>query len=123
MVVTDPDGEDVFVVMDVDRYERILGNVQSDTKIQPLTLRSEQKSSEPDIWETMKPAGEEGETWDLSKMQEEELAQLEDQYRQFAQNRVESAIEEINKTESKNEEKPEDSEEFGEEQFYLEPIE
>lgn len=115
MVVTDPDGEDVFVIMDIEQYEGILGNTQS----KPTPIHSQ----EPDIWETMKPAGEEGETWDLSQMEEEELAHLEDQYRQFAKNRVESAIEETNKTGSKIQEKPEDSEDFGEEQFYLEPIE
>ncbi len=111
MVVTDPDGEDVFVVMGLDQYESLIE--------EPLP----EKQTEPEIWDTMKPAGEEGETWDLSQMGEEELAELEEQYRQFANRNVETAIAETNKIEDVPDEKPKDSDDFGEEQFYLEPIE
>lgn len=117
MVVTDPDGDDVFVVMDLEQYELMLDMAEFSEGSEELETTAES----PDVWETMKPAGEDGETWDVSKMNEEELADLEEQYRQFAQRNVKEAIE--TKETPKNQEKKPDSEDFGEEQFYLEPIE
>ena len=120
MVVTDPDGDDVFVVMDVEQYELLLDLTESpDIDFSPESSSSE--TSSPDIWETMKPAGEEGETWDPSKMDEKELADLEEQYRQFAERNVKQAIEA--KESSSDQPKKPESDDFGEEQFYLEPIE
>ena len=111
MVVTDPNGDDVFVVMDIDQYEMLLDVGFKDEE--PKETTEEQK----DIWGAMKPAGEDGETWDLSQMDEGELKNLEEQYRQFASKKVSEAIEE------KQEEKQQENEDDGEEQFYLEPIE
>lgn len=113
MVVTDPNGEDVFVVMDLNQYEMLL---KSD-------FVPEEEEDEKDIWETMKPADKEGETWDLSKMDEGELADLEEQYRQFAHSRVQEAVAQSAQNEPKIEEKRAEDDEMGEEQFYLEPVE
>ena len=79
-----------------------------------------------DIWNTMKPAGESGETWDLSKMSEDEVVDLEKQYKKYAQETA-GVPETISVPEIKIKENTpklaEKEEDFGEEQFYLEPIE
>lgn len=106
MVVIDPDGKDVFVVMDMRKYEKML-----ETETVAGAVEAEEVG-ESDIWEAMKPAGEKGETWDLSKMNENELKNLEDQYRQFSEKTVKEAIQ-----------KKADSDDFSEEAFYLEPVE
>ncbi len=111
MVVTDQEGEDVFVVMGLEQYEFLI-----DETPRQFNTATASKSAEPEIWDTMKSAGEEGETWDLAQMSEEELSELEEQYRQFAKRNVETAIEEPS-------EKPKKKNDFGEEQFYLEPVE
>ena len=143
MIVTDPNGEDVFVVMDLDQYEMLLDAVQNEDPLEisedeledfpweePSALANfaEPSQSTPDIWETMKPAGVEGETWDMSKMSEKELKNLEDQYKTFAAQSVSEAIEETAIATAPTEpieqpKKEENEEDFGEEQFYLEPIE
>jgi hypothetical protein len=104
MIVTDPNGDDVFVVMDLDKYEALLG---AETK-------------EKDLWDVMKPANSDSKTWDMEEMNEQELAELEKQYNEFANKNVEKAIEE---NMSKIEEKPKEDDNFGEEEFYLEPVE
>ena len=104
MIVTDPDGGDVFVVMDLDKYESLLG-----TEIK-----------EKDLWDVMKPANSDSKTWDMDEMNEQELAELEKQYHEFANKNVEKAIEENT---PKIEEKPKEDDNFGEEEFYLEPVE
>ena len=130
MVVTDPDGEEVFVVMGLDRYESMIYKPgfkpDSDPGLNVSINKSfveENTSRQPDIWDTMQPAGEKGETWDLAKLQEDELADLEDQYKQFTQKNVVEAMEEVQKPTENQFKKAEENEDFGEEQFYLEPIE
>ncbi len=119
MVVTDPDGEESFVVMDIEQYEMLLNIGEwPDGEQEGESAEIDQiGKKDPDIWQTMKPAGAEGETWDLGRMDEKELADLEDQYRQFAQRNVKEAMKPI------EEPKKPDSDDFGEEQFYLEPVE
>lgn len=104
MIVTDPEGDDVFVVMDLDKYEALLS---AETK-------------EKDLWDVMKPANSDSKTWDMEEMNEQELAELEKQYHEFANKNVEKAIEE---NLPKIEEKPKEDDNFGEEEFYLEPVE
>jgi PHD/YefM family antitoxin component YafN of YafNO toxin-antitoxin module len=111
MVVTDPNGEDVFVVMNLEQYEMMLGMEGEDQEGQ------EGQKAELDIWRSMKPANGDGETWDLDKMNEKELADLEEQYKQFTNRNVKEAIK------STEESKKSESQDFGEEEFYLEPIE
>lgn len=144
MIVTDTDGQNAYVVMDLDQYERLLDdsfnkleeikdNHENEMELndyswpQPISdvLKSESKLS-PDIWNTMKVAGSEAETWDLSKMSENDVADLEKQYQKYAQEAVSSVVV---PTESESEKTvfppklAEFEEDFGEEQFYLEPIE
>jgi len=119
LVVTDPDGDDVFVVMGMEQYEWLIGEEAGEAKEAEETKEADEK----DIWGAMKPAHEDGETWDLSKMDKNELSDLEEQYRQFAHSRVEEAVSEKTANQPKNGEKPKDDDELGEEQFYLEPVE
>ncbi|MEK7451838.1 MAG: hypothetical protein AAB664_00715 [Patescibacteria group bacterium] len=144
MVVTDPNGEDVYVVMNLDQYENLLEMTdfnedehQIDDQETDFSWREPEMSNiqqistdpAPDIWDTMKPAGSEGETWDMAAMSESELANLEQQYKDFAAKSVSEAISESVQAssdpkpdESKNPGIKEKEEDFGEEQFYLEPI-
>ncbi|MBI5369603.1 hypothetical protein HZA85_00195 [Candidatus Uhrbacteria bacterium] len=114
LIVTDPDGEKVFVVMDLDQYEALLD-------LSAVYEEDQAEESQPDVWHTMKPAGVEGETWDMDQMDAGELADLEDQYRQFVEKKTPETIQD--EKEPKKEENKPDSDQFGEEQFYLEPIE
>ncbi len=139
MIVTDPDAQDVYVVMDIEQYEMLLdvtGEMEFEETVPSFVGEQEEVSSlqEADpvpenIWEAMKPANEEGETWDPGQMNEEELADLERQYQVFAERNVKAALEETQKQEesvSKPEkiaEKQAQDDELGEEQFYLEPVE
>jgi hypothetical protein len=166
MIVVDKEGDDAYVVMDLDQYEAMLGeSAQKPSEQAPAQV------SQQEVWDLMQQAGDSGETWDMGQMSAEELADLEQQYREFAARHVQQAIEEtqeiVEKVEEieentpefapepepepepkaepepveepevievepesvQNLEKTEDFEtidaddEFGEEQFYLEPIE
>ncbi len=143
MIVTDPNADDVFVVMDIDQYEMLMGvgheldyypeeEVLFDASREDHDLLESDQlvdhqttEREPDIWETMAKAGESSETWDVSKMSEQEILDLEKQYRDFTNQGVEEEIGKISSPEVPEfeEEKPKNEEDFGEEQFYLEPVE
>lgn len=151
MIVTDPNGDDVYVVMGLDQYENLRNIDVFEPELEMDELEGYRQSfpqspsawgdvvetdelevvgdvieKNPDIWSVMKPAGEEGETWDLAKLSENEAEDLEEKYKKYAQEPIEPSFPEI-VTEAKSEEitpKLADNEdEFGEEQFYLEPIE
>lgn len=152
MIVTDPNGDDVYVIMGLDQYEDLRNETgfedemtdeeweqyQDDRKKEddwiwgggPVEDLNEVDQAldekKPDIWEMMKPAGEEGETWDLSNISDIEAVDLEQQYKKYAQAPESSSAPEI-KIEPKIEGIPPklavNEDEFGEEQFYLEPIE
>ena len=131
MVVVDKDGDDSFVVMNLDQYEMLL-----DTQMgyeDALQLEPSQDQSTPkneagsNIWDVMQEAGEEGETWDIDQLSQEEYKDLEKQYEAFAKGHVEQAVAETQKVE-KLEESPKinkikEDDDYGEEQFYLEPVE
>lgn len=140
MVVVDKDGEDSFVVMDLDHYEFLLdGQIDFDEDwAQALDepIEEPDPSREPDIWDVMPEAGEESETWDVDALNDEEMADLEHQYQAFAA-RHKQTKEEV-EPESAPVEDPgasnasttiqapassQDQDEYGEEQFYLEPVE
>jgi hypothetical protein len=156
MIVVDKEGDDAYVVMDLDQYEAMLGESTQKSSDQAPTQVSQQE-----VWDLMQQAGDSGETWDMGQMSAEELADLEQQYREFAARHVQEAIEETQESapefapepepEPESEAEPEPVEEpevievepesvqnlektedfetidaddeFGEEQFYLEPIE
>jgi len=123
MVVVDKDGNDSFVVMDLDRYEMLLdAQIQTESESKPAVGAN--------IWDVMQEAGDEGETWDIDQLNEEEFADLEKQYQAFARGNVEEAVEETQKFQKQeavpdveNIAKNSDEDEYGEEQFYLEPVE
>lgn len=146
MVVTDANGEDVYVVMGLDQYEELVSPVGDmgdsdsgenwtegwweptpDGDLPPSSPAAVEVPDAPsDIWEAMKPAGEAGETWDLGKMSEAEKVDLEKQYREYQKSKgknAEAAVEPVVPEVKKTEEKPKEDEDFGEEQFYLEPVE
>ncbi len=163
MIVTDHDGENAYVVMDLEQYELIWDavthpefefeeeidvqkteeevfipeeNTQNDQKkadSQQMTEIEQEipvnkqgieapKGDSPDVWDVMHDAKEDGQTWDLSKLSDQELAQLEEQYKAFANKGVQEAIEQT-KEDSNEPEKKDQNDDFSEEQFYLEPVE
>lgn len=144
MIVTDSDGDNAYVVMDLDQYEMLIDSGMQEfpdfddeddeegidlEEIWPELPVSEPElpvlERENDIWDTMQPAGSKGETWDVSNMSDQEMVDLEQQYAQFMNKAVAETVEStpappIEEPTPKIEPK---NEEFGEEQFYLEPIE
>ena len=133
MVVVDKDSEDAFVVMDLDRYEHLLDETSLfDEEIDDFSQEPspfEAQESESTIWDVMQTADGEGETWNLDQLSEEELSDLEKNYKEFAARHETIKQNQSSKSEAEHPEKeiePEqkkNDEEYGEEQFYLEPIE
>ena len=140
MIVTDPNGEDVYVVMNLDQYEGLL-ELPNDSYLAPLEndeqiediwpelpisdSDSSETKRENDIWEIMQPAGSNEDTWNVSNMSDMEIADMERQYKDYLTKTISDVVEpEINTTPENVEQIPkQNEEEFGEEQFYLEPIE
>lgn len=133
MVVVDKDSDDAFVVMDLDRYEHLLDETSffDEDREDFVPESSSFKDPEVDstIWDVMQTADGEGETWNLDQLSKEELSDLEKNYKEFAarhetikQTQPTKSEAEYPEKEIKDEQKKGD-EEYGEEQFYLEPIE
>ncbi len=125
MVVSDPEGEDAFVVMDLDQYELLLAS-SSRTAPQTRTAPAAPQDSPADLWEAMPPAGESADTWDVAKLSEPERVDLEKQYQAcLAQKKEERGIGQVHKAAELKETPPKgkNDQDFGEEQFYLEPVE
>mgnify|MGYP001592955711 CR=1 FL=1 len=140
MIVVDKDGQESFVVMDLDQYEFLLDSqVDFDEDLaEPLDKSIEEAgfSEEPNIWDVMPEAGEESETWDMDALSDEEMGDLERQYKAFA-TRHKQAKEEIEPESApakginaldtnhpaQTPVSSQDEDEYGEEQFYLEPVE
>lgn len=123
MVVVEKETDEGFVVMDLSAYEMLM---------EPHVHEPQEEKEDPlDIWDVMPEAKNQSETWDPDNLSEDEMVELEKQYEEFAKRNVKEAIEEVaaDKTppslplarggasESKKDE------DFGEEQFYLEPVE
>lgn len=151
MIVTDPNGDDVYVVMGLDQYENLRNIDVFEPELEMDELEGYRQSfpqspsawgnmvetdeletvgdvieKNPDIWSVMKPAGEEGETWDLEKISEDEAVRLEEKYKKYTQEQIVPSFPEAvseAKTEEITPKLAENQDEFGEEQFYLEPIE
>src|SRR3989344_7086826 len=127
MIVTDPEGKDAYVIMGLDQYERLLGSLTSSVPSPPSSPSVPPISSPPsDVWEALPPAGSQAETWDLGKLNPDEQKDLEAQYNAYLREK------EVKKPVAQAKNSPAQSvpaatakkkeEEFGEEQFYLEPI-
>lgn len=163
MVVTDGNGEDVYVVMGLEQYENLViphgitgvqpvgkdeledgwyedcGPEEEPGRVGPIVPSVSTVSHAPnepyapisksaDIWDAMAPAGSDSETWDISRMTETEKVDLEKQFENYQQEkgRIEdgnSKLEGNLKVEDEKAKIDQKDEDFGEEQFYLEPIE
>lgn len=157
MVVTDPEGDDVYVVMGLDQYEALIEaprasvaapkenwdegwwnapagglpsiGVDFEEGIDENTLRSEHDAAPvpvpvpPDsIWDAMKPANQAGETWDMTRMSDVEKADLQAQFEEYQRTKL-AERQETKEIAEKVEASDKNDDEFGEEQFYLEPVE
>ncbi len=117
MVVVEKESDQGFVVMDLNHYEMLM---------EPHIQDSHEKKEDPlDIWDVMPEAKTQSETWDPDNLSEDEMVELEKQYEEFAKRNIKEAIAE---TQVKQPEEPKSQdakkdEDFGEEQFYLEPVE
>ena len=134
LVVTDPNGEDTYVLMGLEAYEKLLDTdtlspcaglkdddflddyFDEDEDIEEFDDKPKWEipdelplpESDKKIWDVMPSAGDKVETWNPEKLSEEEKKIVEEKFEkpEFAPN-----------SDKKDEEEP------GEEQFYLEPIE
>ncbi|OGL67201.1 hypothetical protein A2856_04035 [Candidatus Uhrbacteria bacterium RIFCSPHIGHO2_01_FULL_63_20] len=133
LIITDPEGEESFVVMGLDQYEGLLGGPRPSERPLPTpptpahrgpTLRQdrdratsdEDETPPPDIFDLMKPANEAGDTWDLAKMNDVERHQVLKEFMAFQEGDSIPEAEKEGRNKAKNEG-------FDEDQFYLEPVE
>ncbi|MFA4845951.1 MAG: hypothetical protein WC654_05320 [Patescibacteria group bacterium] len=136
MVVVEKDSDEGFVVMDLHQYEILHDSGFESDLTSPPDRRTVVRAGNlqpptPNIWDVMPDAKNQGETWDPDNLSEDEMVDLEKQYEQFAKRSVKEAIGEIQvqpMIEPEASEHPEPpvskkDEDFGEEQFYLEPVE
>lgn len=145
LVVTDPEGDDVFVLLGLDAYEALLSDGSAPAPRPPAPTPPAPYSPHPpvpapepesipphDIWDAMAPAGAEGGTWSAGDLTPDELLAAGFSVMPDPEGPVspqESDILPVSPEailpheEAKIPQKNEDSDEFGEEQFYLEPIE
>jgi len=130
LIITDPDGLQAYVLMGLDQYESLMG---LKAKISPTNLPVKERPMSrsvqapplapefpsitedvdedevpTDIWDVVAPADRTNETWDLAKMSQEERLNVQKQFELYK-----------NREKAKNQKE----EDFGEEQFYLEPVE
>ncbi|MBI5794100.1 hypothetical protein HZA87_03375 [Candidatus Uhrbacteria bacterium] len=117
MVVVEKDSDRGFVVMDLAHYEDLRVFFAPTSNLQPPTSN---------IWDVMPEAKNPQETWDPDNLTEDEMVNLEKQYEEFAKRNVKEAIQETQTVQKTVEPvKPPEvkkDEDFGEEQFYLEPV-
>jgi len=133
MIVVDKEGEDSFVVMDLDHYEALLDETIGEPDDHEDFEMDDGEASNisektPDLWDVMQSAGDDGATWDMNELNDEEIVDLERQYQEFASRNVQEAIQETKDIPVQGQKPVEESgkdaeDEFGEEQFYLEPVE
>ncbi len=141
IVVFEKETDSGYVVMDIEEYE-LMVDVQDDlceiVGHDPYEADDDldrsaddllddddlETSGKVNVWDVMQSAGNEGETWDPADLTDGELAELEEQYQAFANRHVEEAIIETQPKKSESKSETKDSEDdFGEESFYLEPVE
>ncbi|NQV89649.1 MAG: hypothetical protein HQ488_04975 [Parcubacteria group bacterium] len=141
IVVFEKETDSGYVVMDIEEYE-LMVDVQDDlcelAGHDPYETGDDFEQSTDDsfddndletsgkinVWDVMQSAGNEGETWDPADLTDSELVELEEQYQAFANRHLQEAITETQSKEVESKSKSKDSEDdFGEESFYLEPVE
>lgn len=119
MIITDPEGEDAFVLMDLAQYERLI-----DARPAPSAQR--QKTESPkDLWDAVPEAGSGAETWDLNKLSASEQHDLEAQYQAYLKEKeTQKQPKAVQQVPAETKPSPGlGDDELGEDQFYLEPIE
>lgn len=144
MIVVDKQGDEAYAVMDLDAFELLIDGQVDRTEDRSHEIEKKQQETK-EIWDVMKSAGQEGDTWDMNKLSETEMEDLAKQYQEYAMkqepvaNEVplkseveeqlkqsEEVIVELDIPEPEPEvvtEEESEEEDFGEEQFYLEPVE
>ena len=112
----------VYVVMDIDQYQALV-DFEYKRPQSWATDQSQSNKSQPRIWDTMKPSGEPGQTWNLSQLNPDQLQELERQFSASQTDVVASSVPPEVQTEVPKPIPSPVDDGFGEEQFYLEPIE
>lgn len=147
MVVTDPNGDDCYVVMSLDQYEELIDfsemfieDDQFETEIEgnsfvghkeeivepPKDVITKGVEKPNDIWSAMVSAeDEESETWDLSNLSEADRHVVEEMLGNSAQEIRPEPFVDIKVAENVEElaKKDDLDDDVDEEQFYLEPVE
>ena len=126
-IVADAQG-DLYVVMDLDAYERLLfPNQASEPSIGSLSDETEKKEGLVEkgtrVWEAMQPAGERSATWDLSHLTPEERQEVKRVYESMKEMKAQGTVASPSRSSPPSAPGAGDVEDRGEEQFYLEPIE
>lgn len=107
MIVTDSDGENVYVVMDIDAYEglidmedHVLDGMMMDESQESFEVPVREESvaesliaaEDSRIWDHIPEAGSQAETWDLDKLTDAERLDLEQQFAEYS-NKVKEVAE------------------------------
>lgn len=119
MVVTDPNGEDTYVIMGFDAYEALMeaqeyvddletgafDPMEPSLPAHAHATESPAASEEINIdeavahdlrvWEAMKAANEPGETWDVAKLSLDEKQQVQETYQAFQEERQKPEVTQI----------------------------
>lgn len=123
MIIMDEKTDHAYVLMGIEEYETGL-EVSHDMGVMDAAASEEDSRESPDIWNVMPEAGSESETWDPKNLSETESKELERQYEVFAAKNageVKTESKELDLSALKIEEQKKE-EDFGEEEFYLEPV-
>lgn len=131
IIVTSPEGDDAFVVMDLEDYEILM-------ELEQLAISSQEAFEKegndagpplaeavepPGIFDVMQSADSGGPTWDLSAMSAAERSEVEAQFRAQSGGEKPSEIRVEEPKIVPLDQKGDDDDDLGEEQFYLEPVE
>lgn len=119
MVVTDPNGEDAYVVMGFDAYEALMEAQEyvddletgAFDPMEPPFPAHELEAESPAasekmsvdeavahdlrVWEAMKAANEPGETWDVAKLSPDEKQQVQETYQALHEERQKPEVAQI----------------------------
>lgn len=122
VVLTDPQMEkEPLVLMSLTAYESLIDIAEFVEEEFAAEGEEDivQEDRAPDIWDVMPEAGDTAQTWDLEQLSEEELSQVTEVF----EGGNEASVEAKEQPSEPVAPEVEDSSEFSEEQFYLEPIE
>ncbi len=140
VIVTDPEGNEAFVLLSLDAYEALLGQKPTQRAPQPPVRpappaprrpipasrpEEEDGGPPPDIFDLMAAPGKD--TWNLDKMDESELhmagAAFEESEDRRRKLRRALGVDSVPQVSAKDAVSDKAADVFAEEQFYLEPLE